>query len=221
MSPTPPLSDREREVVRLLLEGKSNKQIAAALGIAVRTVEFHLSNLYAKHQVGSRTELVLKLRESTVANQGESPENRRRPNLGDWAASFKEAVINSVKELTMENTLNPGAASSGTNLTFFEAVRACLVKYADFDGRASRPEFWWFALFVLLVASALAYLSEVLSGFFLIIILLPLLAAGARRLHDTGRSGWWLLFLLAPVGGLVVLSYFWALPPVPALPDTN
>jgi uncharacterized membrane protein YhaH (DUF805 family) len=119
----------------------------------------------------------------------------------------------------MESSLNPGAAAGAA--TFFEAIRVCLAKYADFEGRASRAEFWWFALFVLLAASALTYLSEVLGGFFLVLVLLPLLAAGARRLHDTGRSGWWQLFLLAPVGGLVVLCYFWALPPAPALPDTN
>ena len=55
------LSNREWDVVRLLIQGKSNKLIAASLGISSRTVEFHLKNIYAKYQVYSRMELVLKL----------------------------------------------------------------------------------------------------------------------------------------------------------------
>ncbi len=55
------LSSREREVAALLLQGNGNKQIAAALGITVRTVEFHLSNIYRKLEVASRTEAVLEL----------------------------------------------------------------------------------------------------------------------------------------------------------------
>ena len=59
------LSRRELEVVHLLLQGKSNKLIAFALGISDRTVEFHLKNVYAKFQVSSRMELVLKLGNTT------------------------------------------------------------------------------------------------------------------------------------------------------------
>ena len=69
------LSSRESEVVKLLLEGKSNKLIASALGISDRTVEFHLKNIYAKYQVSSRMELVLKLGQSTGAGKGEIAEN--------------------------------------------------------------------------------------------------------------------------------------------------
>ncbi len=63
-------SEREKQVIDLLILGKSNKQIALALGISVRAVEFHLSNIYTKLNVSSRTEAALKLsktglREST------------------------------------------------------------------------------------------------------------------------------------------------------------
>jgi DNA-binding CsgD family transcriptional regulator len=98
-------SNRQKEVVRLLVQGKSNKQIALALGISERTVEFHLKNVYAKFNVSSRIELVLKLGnttggaiakllgESTVAHAGETAENGDRSHSGmDWAASFREAV---------------------------------------------------------------------------------------------------------------------------------
>jgi DNA-binding CsgD family transcriptional regulator len=146
------LSNREWEVIKLLLEGKSNKLIASSLHITDRTVEFHLKNIYTKSNVSSRLELGLKLKHAT-------------------------------------NT-----------------------KYADFSGKATRPEFWWFMLFVTLVASALAYLSEQLVNVFLIATLLPLLAVGARRLRDIGKSPWWQLFLLVPVGGIMILGILWARP---------
>ena len=59
------LSKREKEVLKLVLQGKSNKQIALSLDITVRTVEFHLKNVYAKFQVSSRIELLLKLGHAT------------------------------------------------------------------------------------------------------------------------------------------------------------
>ena len=225
------LSSREQEVVNLLLEGKSNKLIASALGISDRTVEFHLKNIYAKHQVSSRTELILKLGQSTGADKGESAETRDSlggstvenvreiaengdlSNSRNWATSLRETVSLIGKELKMESSLNSNVSSAGNSVTFFESIRICLTKYAEFNGQASRSEFWWFALFITLVASALMYLSQNLSNVFLVAMALPLLAAGSRRLHDTGRSGWWQVFILAPVGGIMLLMILWALPP--------
>ena len=119
----------------------------------------------------------------------------------------------------MENVALSDARGRAKVMTFYESIRVCLTKYADFNGRASRSEFWWFALFVILVAGALAYLSEALSSVFLIAMLLPLLAAGTRRLRDSGKSGWWQLFLLAPVAGIMLLGFLWALPPAHPLHD--
>jgi DNA-binding CsgD family transcriptional regulator len=212
------LSNREWEVVRLLQAGKSNKLIASSLGISERTVEFHLKNIFTKVQVSSRVELILKLGESTVANQGQNGENRDQSNSTNWATSLKTAVLNIGKELKMKASVNSNASSGATSMTFFESISTCLRKYADFNGRASRPEFWWFALAVTLVASALTYLSQALASAFLVAVLLPFLAAGARRLHDTGKSGWWQFFILAPVGGIVLLGFLWAVPTVP-LPE--
>jgi uncharacterized membrane protein YhaH (DUF805 family) len=98
-------------------------------------------------------------------------------------------------------------------MSFQESIRVCLTKYADFHGRASRAELWWFVLAVTLVAAALNVLDQAWTTVFLIGTLLPLLAAGARRLHDTGKSGWWQLFLLAPVAGMVLIGILWAQPP--------
>jgi DNA-binding CsgD family transcriptional regulator len=215
------LSNREWEVVNLLLEGKSNKLIASSLHISIRTVEFHLKNIYDKFHVSSRVELVLKLGESTVAKEGEIDENGDRSNSLNWDTSLREAVSIIGKELRMENVMKSSTRNEGDPLTFFESIRVCLSKYAEFNGRASRAEFWWFALFVTLVASALVYVSEALGSVFLIAMLLPFLAAGNRRLRDSGKSGWWQLFLLVPVGGFIVLGILWALPPTIPLEDES
>ena len=222
------LSSREQEVVKLLLEGKSNKLIASALGISGSTVEFHLKNIYAKVQVSSRMELVLKLGQSTgagkrapagdlwrstVAGNGEIAENGDQSNSRNWVTSLRETVSLIGKELKMDSSLNSNARKEGNSVTFFESIRICFTKYAEFNGRASQSEFWWFMLFVTLVASALVYLSQSLSNIFLIAILLPLLAAGSRRLHDCGKSGWLQLYLLVPVGGIIMLGIWWAMPP--------
>ena len=86
---------------------------------------------------------------------------------------------------------------------------AALGKYATFAGRARRREYWFFFLFYVLIYFALSFLDSLfgafdpkrgvglLSGVFALGMLLPSLAVGARRLHDIGRSGWWLLILMA------------------------
>lgn len=97
-------------------------------------------------------------------------------------------------------------------MTFQESIKLCLTqKYADFNGRAARPEYWWFALCIILVSVALSYVSNLLSLLFNLAILLPSIAAAARRLHDTNRSGWWQLIALIPILGTIVLIVFLAL----------
>lgn len=91
------------------------------------------------------------------------------------------------------------------SMSFPVAIRACLADYATFDGRASRTEYWWFVLFVLLAGSAGTLVHEVLGALVLLLTLVPLVAVGTRRLHDTGRSGWWQLLSLVPFGGVVPL----------------
>lgn len=211
----------------MLLRGLSNKLIASALGISERTVEFHLKNIYAKYEVSSRVELILRLREplegaeiekpgfSTVDGEGENPENvDGSVSQTSWITPLKEAVTMIGKESTLKEVLTVEAQDEAGNMSFFEAIRVCLTKYAEFNGRAGRAEFWWFFLFVVLGASAFAYASEALSSIFLVAVLLPLLAVGARRLRDAGQSVWWLWIGLAPVGGLVVLAVLWSLPGV-------
>jgi uncharacterized membrane protein YhaH (DUF805 family) len=92
-------------------------------------------------------------------------------------------------------------------MTFQEAIKVCFQKYAEFSGRAKRPEFWWFVLFTFLASLILGMVSNVLSGLFSLATIIPSIAVGARRLHDIGRSGWWQLLGLIPVIGWIILIY--------------
>ena len=90
-----------------------------------------------------------------------------------------------------------------------------LQKYAVFSGRAKRTEFWLFALIHAIIISVLITLSLVAGGLFGIVYLLyvlgtviPAIAVSIRRLHDTGRSGWWLLIGLIPFGAFVLLVFY-------------
>ncbi len=109
------LTNREKEVVNLLLQGKSNKLIALSLSISDRTVEFHLKNIYAKCQVNSRIELILKLGGSigwgkaetlgysTVDDMRKRTENEARFNsLMNWVMPFRESVSIIGKELIVK-----------------------------------------------------------------------------------------------------------------------
>lgn len=95
-------------------------------------------------------------------------------------------------------------------MTFGDSIKTCFTKYADFNGRASRSEYWWYVLFVVLVSVGLSMFSTMLSGLFSLATLLPSIAAAARRLHDTDRSGWMQLLALIPLIGWIVVIYFLA-----------
>lgn len=97
-----------------------------------------------------------------------------------------------------------------------------LKRYAQFSGRASRSEFWWFQLFIVIVSiplyivsfyagysgsQGLILASSGLSLAMWLAFALPSIAATIRRLHDTDRSGWWLLLAMVPFAGLVLLVF--------------
>lgn len=87
-------------------------------------------------------------------------------------------------------------------------------RYAQFDGRAGRAEFWWFALANFIIQAVLSVLGQatvlftVVGGIYALAVLIPSLAVGIRRLHDIGRSGWWVLIVLIPFAGAIVLIVF-------------
>lgn len=100
---------------------------------------------------------------------------------------------------------------------FVEVVK----KYAVFNGRAHRTEYWMFVLFYVLIYIGLAVIEGVLGGpgiltlIFGLGLLVPSIAVTARRLHDTGRSGWWILISLVPLVGWIVLLVFMVLDGTP------
>jgi uncharacterized membrane protein YhaH (DUF805 family) len=110
------------------------------------------------------------------------------------------------------------AITGGSNMNWFLAVLK--KKYADFSGRAQRAEYWYFFLFYLIIYIVLAIIDGItgtynvdasiglLGGIFALALLIPSIAVGVRRLHDTGRSGWWLLIGLIPLIGAIVLLVF-------------
>ena len=79
--------------------------------------------------------------------------------------------------------------------------------YAQFEGRASRSEYWWFYLFTVLATAAADMLSGTIGNIASLAFFLPGLALVARRLHDTGRSGWWFLIAFTVIG-IPVLLYW-------------
>ena len=79
--------------------------------------------------------------------------------------------------------------------------------YADFSGRASRSEYWWFYLFTVLATAAAGALGGTVGNLASIAFFLPSLALLVRRLHDVGRSGWWFLIVFTGIG-LFVLLYW-------------
>jgi uncharacterized membrane protein YhaH (DUF805 family) len=110
---------------------------------------------------------------------------------------------------------------------FTEAIRSGFDNYANFNGRASRPAYWWWFLFGVLVSLVTRVLDGLLgsnvvrydqygmgvsigiiSGLVGLGLLLPSIAVLVRRLHDTDRSGWWYWIILIPILGWLVLLYF-------------
>jgi uncharacterized membrane protein YhaH (DUF805 family) len=100
-------------------------------------------------------------------------------------------------------------------MNFLDAVKVCFTKYADFNGCASRPEFWWWVLFTAVASAALQSVSRDLSAAFSIATFLPGITVTARRLHDTDRSGWLQLLWLIPIIGWILLIIWCAEPGKP------
>ena len=112
-------------------------------------------------------------------------------------------------------------------MQFLEAIQTCVVKkYCDFNGRASRSEFWWYTLGNMIVCYAWSFIVSMITGASVMVgadgqfhfsalqllsyipsiaLLLPTLGVGARRLHDIGKSGWSLLIAIIPIIGSIIL----------------
>ena len=102
-------------------------------------------------------------------------------------------------------------------MNFGQSISVCFSKYANFDDRASRSEYWWFYLFCLLLQFGTGILGAIaggmggydaLSGIAALVVIIPTLAVGARRLHDTGRSGWWQLLGITIIGIIPLIIWY-------------
>ncbi len=106
-------------------------------------------------------------------------------------------------------------------MTFQQAIQSAFTNYVKFEGQASRSEYWYFVLFVVLMAFAAGLLEGIMGGargglgglvaiahlIFSLATILPSLGLAFRRLHDTDRSAWWLLINLTIIGGIVTLVF--------------
>ena len=98
---------------------------------------------------------------------------------------------------------------------FTEAIKSGFANYANFSGRARRSAYWYWTLFAVLASIAANIIDAVLGSaplFSAVVglgLLLPGLAVSVRRLHDTNRSGWWILIALIPLIGFIVLIVFY------------
>ena len=90
-------------------------------------------------------------------------------------------------------------------------------KYADFEGRANKTEYWYFILFGVVISIFLSIFdhmigSYMISTFFSFALFIPNLAIGVRRLRDIGKSGWWMLLSIVPLLGVIALVYLFIQP---------
>ena len=107
-------------------------------------------------------------------------------------------------------------------MDFITSIKTCFIKYVDVTGRASRSEFWYFTLFILIISICVEIVDASLAGqnfwsydgfgpvywVFNVLIFLPSLAVGIRRLHDINKSGWWLLLFFTVIG-IIPLTYWY------------
>ena len=100
------------------------------------------------------------------------------------------------------------------------SVKVCFKKYATFEGRAQRSEFWYFCLFCLLVGIVTLYIDISVLGYSVeeeytplntiayLAVLIPSISVTARRLHDIGKSGWWMLLALTGIGIILLIVWY-------------
>ena len=93
-------------------------------------------------------------------------------------------------------------------MNFIESIQTCYKKFFDFSGRASKSEYWWFQLYGIIIYVLLFVFQGDLALLFSILTIantIPLWAAAVRRLHDTDKSGWWVLIAVIPIIGIFII----------------
>ncbi|QRF66907.1 DUF805 domain-containing protein [Ponticoccus alexandrii] len=128
-------------------------------------------------------------------------------------------------ESTMDNGGYTGASAYSREVGYGEALKLFFANYIKFEGRSNRGEYWKAVLLLIVINIAVGVVDTILTGsggvpflgmIFSLVTLVPSLAIGARRLHDIGKSGWWLLIGLIPLIGAIILIVWFAKKPDPA-----
>ena len=101
---------------------------------------------------------------------------------------------------------------------FIDAIKLAFKNYINFNGRSRRSELWWFFLFNIIIQIIISILANLitkyliyLSYIYVLIAFLPSLGLGVRRLHDIGKSGWYIFIAFIPLVGAFILLYFYCL----------
>lgn len=141
-----------------------------------------------------------------VSPAGAAPMQRRAPMAGAYPGQSPQSQAR--------------PTGAGADMGFGGAIATCFRKYVDFTGRARRAEYWWFILFYILLVFGLSILDAImigagvraggglLSGLASLALFLPSLAVAVRRLHDTDRTGWWVLIAFIPLIGWIIYLIF-------------
>ena len=161
-----------------------------------------VSEKHIKEEVKIKTETKKDIQEEKIVEEKEvKSEEITEPE----SKTTIEEVISKTEDDKLEEEY---ADAKMEDINFFQSFRICFKKFVDFKERASRSEYWWFALFTSII-SIPSYLPnetvQVLSGLGSLIILLPTLAVTVRRLHDINKSGWLVLISLIPLIGAIIL----------------
>ena len=93
-------------------------------------------------------------------------------------------------------------------MNFVESIQTCYKRFFDFSGRASKSEFWWFQLYAIIIyVLVFVFQGDLVLVLSIIAIanIIPVYASGVRRLHDTNKSGWFILISIIPIIGLIVI----------------
>ena len=212
---------------------KENTQVKAGLrGKWTSAVEIEGLNFTSEEEIENTSEPEKDIKSfitqpESSAPQEETKEEFKTKTQNDDEYEYVEEVVEQEVEVEEENKGETGdnsdyytevfnkkneeeGGSMGLNLP--DAVKICFKKFFDFKGRASRSEYWYFTLFIMIgyvVGFTLGFIAPVffiINGIFFLVIIIPWVAVAARRLHDINKSGWFQLIPL-PAG---ILEFIFA-----------
>ena len=116
-------------------------------------------------------------------------------------------VVNPVHE-HYEDCVHEGHVGNPKSISFPEAVKLFFTRYNDFQGRSRRSEYWWVYLFNAIAAAVIGAILPDIAWIWSLVTLVPGIALGIRRMHDIGKSGWWLFISLVPLAGPIILLIY-------------